>query len=57
VRHHLKRLFWKTDTHSQRELAQVIASVAGPLRRWEDLSVDGFEKPASKSRQPELDPL
>ncbi|MCC6983560.1 MAG: helix-turn-helix transcriptional regulator [Bauldia sp.] len=36
VRHHLKRLFWKTDTHSQRELAQVIASVVGPLRRWGD---------------------
>jgi DNA-binding CsgD family transcriptional regulator len=53
VRHHLKRLFWKTDTHSQRELAQVIASVVGPLKRWGDLSVEGGLGPRSKSRQPE----
>jgi DNA-binding CsgD family transcriptional regulator len=36
VRHHLKRLFWKTETHNQRQLVQTIANVVGPLRPWPD---------------------
>ncbi|MCW5696608.1 MAG: helix-turn-helix transcriptional regulator [Bauldia sp.] len=32
VRFHLQRLFWKTDTHNQRDLMRAIGAILGPLQ-------------------------
>jgi DNA-binding CsgD family transcriptional regulator len=36
VRYHLKRLFWKTRTHSQQELVRTITHLITPLNFWTD---------------------
>lgn len=38
VRYHLKRLFWKTGSHSQQELVRTITRLSTPLSVWTNAS-------------------